>query len=361
MVQVVLFYSPSCSHCIYVITEVLPAIYEQYGEQLELFPVDATQLEGLELFRAALAKFGLQRGSVPFLVIGNVYLVGSEEIPEKFPGLLASTLAEGGIAWPKIPGLEEYMAAARSTQIAGLVPSPIMPTPEHTPRSTTAVATPLYMESTSIPIPALTTPTFFLSPLGTDSSTLFKRISRDPLGNSLAITVFVGMLLSLGWGTWTFLKKPGRSMTGVASWSFLLLICIGLGIALYLSFVEMQETTAFCGLVGDCNTVQDSSYAYLFGFLPVEQLGVAGYLVILAAWLAVRTASLKWRENASLLLLSLTLFGTLFSAYLTFLEPFVIGATCSWCLVSAVVSTILFLLSVPPAKLSWSQMKGKHE
>ncbi|MCK5794824.1 MAG: hypothetical protein KAH12_08950, partial [Anaerolineales bacterium] len=44
-------------------------------------------------------------------------------------------------------------------------------------------------------------------------------------------------------------------------------------------------------------------------------------------------------------LFGITLFGLLFSIYLTFLEPFVIGATCIWCLSSAVIMTILFLLA----------------
>jgi uncharacterized membrane protein len=35
------------------------------------------------------------------------------------------------------------------------------------------------------------------------------------------------------------------------------------------------------------------------------------------------------------------LFGTLFSIYLTIPERFVIGATCTWCLTSAIVMTLL--------------------
>ncbi len=43
------------------------------------------------------------------------------------------------------------------------------------------------------------------------------------------------------------------------------------------------------------------------------------------------------------LLLGLYLFGTVFSIYLTFLEPFVTGATCAWCLTSAMMILILSL------------------
>jgi len=41
--------------------------------------------------------------------------------------------------------------------------------------------------------------------------------------------------------------------------------------------------------------------------------------------------------------------GTLFSIYLTFLEPFVIGATCAWCLTSAIIMTALLWLTAGPA------------
>jgi uncharacterized membrane protein len=49
-------------------------------------------------------------------------------------------------------------------------------------------------------------------------------------------------------------------------------------------------------------------------------------------------------------LLAMTLFGTLFSVYLTFLEPFVIGATCAWCLTSAVLMAALLALAAAPGK-----------
>ncbi|MBS3753330.1 MAG: hypothetical protein KGY46_08075 [Anaerolineales bacterium] len=41
----------------------------------------------------------------------------------------------------------------------------------------------------------------------------------------------------------------------------------------------------------------------------------------------------------------LTGFGTFFSMYLTFLEPFVIGATCAWCLTSFLIITAQLWIS----------------
>jgi len=116
-------------------------------------------------------------------------------------------------------------------------------------------------------------------------------------------------------------------------------------VAAYLAYVETQAVTAVCGPVGDCNAVQTSEYAYLFG-VPIGVLGVMGYVAILAAWVWG-----KWQGDgrADLALLGMTVFGVPFSIYLTYLEPFVIGAVCAWCLTSAVVMTLLMLASVETA------------
>ena len=49
-------------------------------------------------------------------------------------------------------------------------------------------------------------------------------------------------------------------------------------------------------------------------------------------------------------------FGILFSIYLTFLEPFVIGATCAWCVTSAILMTVLFVLTLRDGKYGCQQL-----
>ena len=51
--------------------------------------------------------------------------------------------------------------------------------------------------------------------------------------------------------------------------------------------------------------------------------------------------------------------GTLFSVYLTFLEPFVIGATCMWCITSALVMMALLWVSARPAVEAWHRLRGQ--
>jgi uncharacterized membrane protein len=105
---------------------------------------------------------------------------------------------------------------------------------------------------------------------------------------------------------------------------------------------------AVCGPVGDCNAVQASPFAKLFGFLPVGLLGAVGYVGIIAAWFVARSEG-GLSRIAALLMFAMALFGVLFTIYLTYLELFVINAVCIWCLTSAVLMSILLMLSVGPA------------
>jgi uncharacterized membrane protein len=129
-----------------------------------------------------------------------------------------------------------------------------------------------------------------------------------------------------------------------------ILSVLGLGVALYLTFIETTNTAAVCGPVGDCNAVQASPFAKLFGFLPVGLLGAVGYIAILIAWFVGRRSSDgALGKLAPLAVFVMALFGVLFTIYLTYLELFVINAVCIWCLTSAVLMSVVLALSVGPA------------
>jgi len=160
------------------------------------------------------------------------------------------------------------------------------------------------------------------------------------------------------------LRKPKPySVSGRTSLAVVLLALAGMAIAGYLTFVETSGIPAVCGPVGDCNTVQNSEFAVLFGIIPVGALGLAGYAAILPAWLGARRLRGRAADWAGVLAFGLAAFGTLYSLVLTFLEPFVIGATCMWCLTSAVVITALLWLTSGPgvAALMRLEEEGQPE
>ena len=113
VVHAVLFYSPACGHCHQVITVDLPPLMDKYGARLEIVGIDVTQPAGQDLYLAAQEHFSISpdRHGVPTLVIDDIVLVGSAEIPEQLPGLIEHYLAQGGVAWTDIPGLTDMLAA----------------------------------------------------------------------------------------------------------------------------------------------------------------------------------------------------------------------------------------------------------
>ena len=76
IVRAVLFYSPSCGHCHYVIEEVLPPLMDQYGARLQIVGVDTTGPDGQALYQAAVERFAIpdDRRGVPALILGSTVL-----------------------------------------------------------------------------------------------------------------------------------------------------------------------------------------------------------------------------------------------------------------------------------------------
>ena len=133
-------------------------------------------------------------------------------------------------------------------------------------------------------------------------------------------------------------------------WSIPISVLGGLAVAGYLTFVESTGAQVICGPSGGCNTVQSSRYATLFGFLPVGVLGLTGYIAILISWIVWQYGPAFTRKWSVISIWAMCIFGVLFSIYLTFLEPFVIGVTCMWCISSAVLMIVLLLASTPAAQ-----------
>jgi uncharacterized membrane protein len=112
---------------------------------------------------------------------------------------------------------------------------------------------------------------------------------------------------------------------------------IGIGIAGYLTYVHYAGLKVACLSSGGCETVQASRWSKLDG-IPVAVLGLAGYVAILGS-LALRG---ELGRSAGF---GVALIGFLFSMYLTYREVFTIKAICQWCVGSAVLMTILVVLT----------------
>lgn len=119
----------------------------------------------------------------------------------------------------------------------------------------------------------------------------------------------------------------------------------GFFVALYLTLYKMGVFGELVCSINGCETVNMSKWSRFLG-MPVAAWGVLFYV----AALVIAFVSLSDRyiasKQVSLIMVLHTLFGVLFSAWLTYLELFVIHAICIWCVTSAVIVTLMFIVSV---------------
>jgi uncharacterized membrane protein len=100
----------------------------------------------------------------------------------------------------------------------------------------------------------------------------------------------------------------------------------GMGVAAYLVFIHFRGGQYFCGGIGDCDYVNSSPYAVVLG-VPVALFGLLTYVAILCITVAGERAPAGWMTTFSpLAVFALSLAGVLFSAYLTYLELYVLYA-----------------------------------
>lgn len=122
----------------------------------------------------------------------------------------------------------------------------------------------------------------------------------------------------------------------------------GLLLAFYLLLFHNGSLSATCAAGGweDCGLVSgpDAPYSSI-GPVPVALIGLVGYAVIfLLTWLADWVSAIK--SFLPELLIGVVGIALVFTIGLTALEIFVIHAVCRYCLVSATIIILMFILAV---------------
>lgn len=112
---------------------------------------------------------------------------------------------------------------------------------------------------------------------------------------------------------------------------------LGIGVASYIAIAESGGGTPVCLAGGSgCKTVAESSYSHVAG-VNIAIFGVVGYVLLLASAFFANDAA-----RLGGFVVALGGFG--YSIFLTYIEIFKIEAICQWCVASAVLMTIIFLL-----------------
>ena len=123
------------------------------------------------------------------------------------------------------------------------------------------------------------------------------------------------------------------------------LALIGVFVSTYLTLFKLGYIGELKCSVGSCETVNTSQWAIFLG-LPVAAWWLGFY--VFALLVAVLGIQEKFADSRafSVALVALTAWGVVFSGWLTYLELFVINAICIWCVTSACIVAIMFLVSV---------------
>lgn len=122
-----------------------------------------------------------------------------------------------------------------------------------------------------------------------------------------------------------------------------LLGLVGFIIATYIYGKKKAKKKLICPRRSNCDTVIHSDYSKILG-IPVEILGMAYYFFIGSIYSVVFIFDL-WSSPIGFILLGISMCSVLFSIYLVSMQVFVIKQWCAWCLGSAAISLLIFVLS----------------
>jgi uncharacterized membrane protein len=123
------------------------------------------------------------------------------------------------------------------------------------------------------------------------------------------------------------------------SWRYLmvaLLALVGLADSLYLTVQHLTGQSLRCTIVSGCSEVLSSPYSHI-GPVPLAALGALAYFTVFS--LAILAAFGYGFARPLLAGLSVIMF--LMTLWLLYLQAFVIHHFCQYCLLSAVVTTVI--------------------
>jgi uncharacterized membrane protein/glutaredoxin len=142
------------------------------------------------------------------------------------------------------------------------------------------------------------------------------------------------------------------------NWPLFALALLGMALSAYLTVIAWQgKLAAYCSAGAGCDVVLNSRWSMLFG-MPTSFWGFLAYALLAAiSWNRYADSQWRWAWVTSL-------FGVLFSLYLTAISLFEIKATCPYCLTSLGLMAVIFVMTSlqRPAnlpKFSWGPWLGK--
>ena len=123
---------------------------------------------------------------------------------------------------------------------------------------------------------------------------------------------------------------------------------VGLLVSVYIYFKKSRGEKLYCFIGKDCNDVVNSEYNRIFG-VQNEIFGILYftftllYFSIMLLMPALADTTHRAIPYLNLFVLLLTAGAAIFSAYLIFVQAFVLRKFCEWCLTLAMMSILIFV------------------
>jgi uncharacterized membrane protein len=156
-------------------------------------------------------------------------------------------------------------------------------------------------------------------------------------------TVFYILLVTLGVGG--FFSAVIWPTTAGFYGAIIAAATAGIGVTVYIYYSKHVSSQLACPSGDECNEVVTSAYSKFFG-IPLEYLGMLYYSVIFIGYAALIIRPVLQSTIFVPIVLILTAASALFSAYLVFVQAFIVRKWCIWCLLSAALSSLIFVLSL---------------
>jgi len=136
-------------------------------------------------------------------------------------------------------------------------------------------------------------------------------------------------------------KTQPRALRNSLVWVTLVVALVGFADAAYLTIEHYKNVIPPC-TIGGCENVLTSTFSVIFG-IPQAVLGAIYYLIILVGLFAFIDSKnpkiLKWT-------MIIPIIGFIYELWLVYLQLFVIHSICQYCMLSAIVTLVLFGISV---------------
>jgi cytochrome c biogenesis protein CcdA len=113
------FYANDCPHCLAVLEDFLIPLIQEKGDLVEIRLLEISDPIYYEALLSVEVHFNVDaaRRTIPTLVIGDQILIGETEIQTQLTALVEAGIAEGGIAFPDVEGIDP-------SQLISVAPNP---------------------------------------------------------------------------------------------------------------------------------------------------------------------------------------------------------------------------------------------